>query len=184
MKEKIIRLREEGKSYNEICEELGCSKGTVSYHCGKDQKEKTKNRSQKRREIHVLENKTRNFQQKTVASSKRKLLQHKADDFQRERKNGKIGRHLEKTFNYKDVLKENKDTTECYLTGRKINLEEPRTYVFDHIIPASRGGDNSIKNLGIVCKEANAAKNDMMVDEFLELCKEILEHHGYKIRKA
>ena len=32
-KEDILRLRSEGKLYNQICEELGCSKGTVSYHC-------------------------------------------------------------------------------------------------------------------------------------------------------
>jgi len=39
----ILRLRSEGKSYNEIAKELGCSKGTVSYHLGFGQKEKTKN---------------------------------------------------------------------------------------------------------------------------------------------
>jgi predicted transcriptional regulator len=33
MKEKIIKLRNEGKTYNEIVSLLGCSKGTVSYHC-------------------------------------------------------------------------------------------------------------------------------------------------------
>ncbi len=40
MKEKIIQLREQGKTYNEIKNELGCSKGTISYHCGEGQKEK------------------------------------------------------------------------------------------------------------------------------------------------
>ena len=35
MKEKILKLREEGKSYNEIKKILGCSKGTISYHCTK-----------------------------------------------------------------------------------------------------------------------------------------------------
>ena len=32
-KQDIIRLRKQGKSYNEIKEKLGCSKGTISYHC-------------------------------------------------------------------------------------------------------------------------------------------------------
>lgn len=32
-KEKILDLRESGKSYNEIAKELSCSKGLVSYHC-------------------------------------------------------------------------------------------------------------------------------------------------------
>ena len=31
-KENIIRLRSEGKTYNQIVEILGCSKGTIAYH--------------------------------------------------------------------------------------------------------------------------------------------------------
>ena len=42
MKEDILKLREEGKSYREISKLLGCSKGSVSYHCGKGQKEKAR----------------------------------------------------------------------------------------------------------------------------------------------
>lgn len=33
MKEKILKLRKEGLTYNEIKEKLGCSKSTISYHC-------------------------------------------------------------------------------------------------------------------------------------------------------
>lgn len=33
VREKILYLKSLGKSYNEISEELGCSKGTISYHC-------------------------------------------------------------------------------------------------------------------------------------------------------
>lgn len=40
-KDEILRLRSEGKTYNEIVSELGCSKGTVSYHLGEGQKQKT-----------------------------------------------------------------------------------------------------------------------------------------------
>lgn len=32
-KEDILRLRAKGYTYNQIVEELGCSKGTVSFHC-------------------------------------------------------------------------------------------------------------------------------------------------------
>lgn len=35
MKEDILKLRKEGKSYNEIKNILGCSKSTISYHCSK-----------------------------------------------------------------------------------------------------------------------------------------------------
>ena len=40
MKEQILELRAQGLSYNEIVKELGCSKSSVSYHCGKGQKRK------------------------------------------------------------------------------------------------------------------------------------------------
>jgi len=36
MKDDILKLREEGLTYNEIVKRLGCSKGTVSYHCRKN----------------------------------------------------------------------------------------------------------------------------------------------------
>ena len=35
MKEEILKLRKEGKTYNEIVEILGCAKSTVNYHCKK-----------------------------------------------------------------------------------------------------------------------------------------------------
>ena len=41
MKEKIYELRAKGYSYRMIEKELGCSKGTISYHLGAGQKEKT-----------------------------------------------------------------------------------------------------------------------------------------------
>lgn len=35
MKEKILKLRDEGNTYNQIVEILGCAKSTVSYYCSK-----------------------------------------------------------------------------------------------------------------------------------------------------
>ena len=46
-KEDIFRLRQEGKTYNQIQNVLGCSKGTIAYHLGDGQKEKYHQRSQK-----------------------------------------------------------------------------------------------------------------------------------------
>ncbi len=40
MKEEILKLRSEGKSYREIELALGCSKGTIYYHCAPDAKTK------------------------------------------------------------------------------------------------------------------------------------------------
>jgi hypothetical protein len=50
-KEEIIRLYKEGKSYREIQQILGCSKGTIAYHVGEGQKEKTKERTNRNRTI-------------------------------------------------------------------------------------------------------------------------------------
>lgn len=49
-KENILRLRAEGKTYNQIVEDLGCAKSTVAYHCGLDQKAKTRYRTRGLRE--------------------------------------------------------------------------------------------------------------------------------------
>ena len=51
------------------------------------------------------------------------------------------------------------------------------------IVPRCKGGDNSIDNLGICIKEANSAKSDMMLGDFISLCKDILQHHGYDVKK-
>lgn len=51
LKDKILKLRSLGYSYNKIQQELGCSKGTIAYHLGANQKEKTKERTIRRRTI-------------------------------------------------------------------------------------------------------------------------------------
>ena len=43
-KDKILKLKETGKTYKEISEELGCTKSTVAYHCGTEQKNKARAR--------------------------------------------------------------------------------------------------------------------------------------------
>lgn len=44
MKEKILELRKQGNTYKQIQKEIGCSLGTISFHCGKNVKEKIYNR--------------------------------------------------------------------------------------------------------------------------------------------
>ena len=87
------------------------------------------------------------------------------------------------TFNYEDVYAKYGDHFPCALTGRPIDFKKPHTYEYDHIIPTSRGGDNSLSNMQIVCPEVNRAKQNLTDDEFLDLCKEVVIHHGHKIYK-
>lgn len=49
LSEQIIQLHIEGKSYRQIQSILGCSKGTISYHLGAGQKDKTMQRQRDRR---------------------------------------------------------------------------------------------------------------------------------------
>ena len=44
LKDQILELQAQGRSYNEIQKELKCSKGTIAYYLGEGQKEKTQKR--------------------------------------------------------------------------------------------------------------------------------------------
>jgi 5-methylcytosine-specific restriction endonuclease McrA len=168
MKGQILKLRSSGKTYNEIIKELGCSKGTVSYYCGEGQKTKTLARTRKRRTNPVV-GKLEKF-----LSRANKI---RVNDFQRNRGNGgsfKEGRDY--NFTVKDAIKKFGHNPICYLTGRRIDLLDSKSYHFDHIIPVSKGGKNTLSNLGLLCREANYSKSDMMVDEYLQLCKEVIEY--------
>ncbi len=178
MKDEIIRLWNEGYSYNNISKMLGCSKGTISYHCGKGQKEKTGIRRKKRRE-NILLAKVERFlyaKKKNVTESIRKF-QKRDNSFK-----DKINPNISKTFKWNDVIEKFGENTKCYLSGEEINLYE-NNYNLDHILPTSRGGNNSLDNLGITHKIVNSMKSDLTPDELIEWCKKILEYNGYVIKK-
>lgn len=184
LKEKIFKLRNEGKSFRQISKILKCSKGSISYHCSVGQKEKVKIRTKNRRlKMHPFLRKIEWFsyqrqnkkQHKYLQISTEKRIYHKIWDFSRKDKNIML--------NLNEVLNKIGIEPVCYLTGRKIDINKPNSYHFDHILPSSRGGKNDLDNLGIASKEANQAKSDLTVPEFVELCKDVLINFGYDIRK-
>jgi len=61
----------------------------------------------------------------------------------------------------------------CALTGRELT---PETAVLDHINPISRGGEHSARNIWVLHKDVNMAKGKLLLDEFYELCRLVLEH--------
>lgn len=176
MKNEIEKLRKKGKSYNEIKDILGCSKSTISYYCGLNQKEKTKARIKKRR-LNPMIQKLDNYKYKNINESVRKF--QKTEHLNEKRK---INSKVDTTFNIDDVLNKIGNNPICYLSGEKINLNE-NNYSFDHIIPVSKGGDNSLENLGLTISIVNRMKSDMTVDEFIEQCIKVLKYNGYNVTK-
>lgn len=154
MKDEILQLRDEGCTYEQIKQKLGCSLSTIAYYCGKGQKQKCLERVYRQAFLRSLRNKVRFFQ-----------------------------KDQPKTFTHKEVLDKFGDETTCYLTGRPLRLRESQSYNFDHKVPYSRGGGCTMDNLGMACREANWAKSNLTVDEFLGLCKEVLEHNGYNVER-
>ena len=188
LKNDIVNLRNSGNTYSQIQSKLNCSKSTVSYYLGKGQKEKTRLRTQKRRYLHPFVSKLEAFRDTSIIKKKKKgiyltekLLYLKIGTFHGNKKGGFSMKNI--NFTVKDVLDKVGENPICYLTGDSIDISQPRTYNFDHIIPRSKGGSNELDNLGVCTKVANSSKTDMTKDEYIEHCKKVLLHNGYRIEK-
>lgn len=64
----------------------------------------------------------------------------------------------------------------------KANLETG-DFNLDHIIPISKDGTNNLDNLGVTSARLNMVKSDLLVEELLEVCKDILTFNGYEVIK-
>lgn len=100
------------------------------------------------------------------------ILKNKIIRFHRDKKEWK---YPPMSFKVKDLRSKIGDNPICYLTGRPIDLLDGKSYHLDHIIPKNKGGLNTLDNCNIACKDANQAKGNLLYDEFLSLCKEVLE---------
>jgi len=177
---KILELRNSGLTYNEIVKILNCSKSIVCYHCGNNQKEKYINRLKKyRKKEDPIKKKLQSFLYKDketsiVKTNKLKdidkILYKKIINFTCVRESGN-----KLMFSLNDLKLKIGDNPKCYLTGRSIDLSNTRSYNLDHIIPASKGGDNSLENCNIACRDANQAKNDMLLEDFYKLCEDVIK---------
>lgn len=70
----------------------------------------------------------------------------------------------------------------CALTGEKMLRQPgPNMASLDHKVPISRGGTNSKENLHFVLYSVNSTKADLSLDEFIEMCRSVVNHADTKI---
>lgn len=185
-KEQILKLRKDGKSYRQIYKIVGCAKSLVTYYCSDNQKEKSRIRQARRRnKIHPYQKKIETF-----CESKKKYIKKYINKYKKIEKiiYTKLWtfscRGIYTMLSVNDVIKKFGENPICYLTGKKIDIYKSKTYHFDHIVPRSKGGNSDIDNLGLTTKEANVAKSNLTLSEFVQLCKDVLENFGYQIIKS
>ncbi len=178
MKDEILKLRNEGKTYNQIKAILNCSKSTISYHLGEGQKEKTDLRHKKRRE-NIIIRKVEGFRNRKIKNNRERVRKFAKRD---NNSKGLVNKNAEQKFDWEDVVNKFGEDTVCYLSGVAINLYDDN-YNFDHIIPVTKGGENNFDNLGITHEVVNRMKNDLKCDELFMWCKRILEYNGYEVKK-
>lgn len=181
--ELILQLRAEGKTYDEISKITGAAKSTISYYCGKNQQTKSliRNRRSRSKQHPFIDKlyffKNRKNKLKTDKSNKsnfQQLMRGKINTFNRS-KDRKM--YHNPTFTVQDVIDKFGKTPKCYLTGIEIDIYNTSSYHFDHIIPVSKGGLNTLDNLALCLKDANKAKGDMLLEDFIKLCETIVEHN-------
>ena len=167
---RILKLRKEGKTYKQISAEVGCCIHTVMAYV--------------RPESRKMKNKGANKRSSTTDGKIRKKIKN----FRKQSKvywgnKGKEVPNPAKIFHLENIYKKFGKDIKCYLTGRPLSWDNTKEIHFDHLKPVARGGSSSIRNLGLLCKEANLAKRDKTVKEHIQYCKEVLINHNYKVKE-
>lgn len=171
----ILELRSQGYSYKRISETLGCSKSTISYHCGQDQKIKTLERNAVYRQNNVILKKIHRFHH----PRKNIKFQNNISKNLNQKLSSKIRKFggYKPMFTVNELLEKIGENPKCYLTGDPIDLNDSISYQLDHITPKSRGGNNSLDNCQIALKRANMSKSDMTYEEYIMLCKKVIANY-------
>lgn len=176
----LIDYYNQCKSYQQTCEKFKCAKSTVYYHVSVNGKSQNVERNRRFRsnteplkiKFEKFINRTYTEKENKIQNSIKRAIYDKISDFQR-----KGFTMSNNKFTYEDLINKIGTNPKCYLTGETIDLSNPKTYQLDHIIPISKGGTNTLDNLGICTREANIAKHNMTPEQFIELCKKVVANN-------
>lgn len=183
----VLSLRAKGYTIKQICEELNCSEYAVDYWLYPKYREKIRAQQKERRKRAnnwraKLQGKIDRFKDRKISTyvqaknqSWDKILARKIRDFRS--KCLKMSK-----FGIKEVLEKFGTKTKCYLTGRDIDITKD-DYNLDHKIPVVQGGEGTLENLGFTIPIANASKFNMTLEEYLNLCEEVLRYHKPELFK-
>ena len=181
LSKEIIKFRNLGYSYTQICEKLNCSKSTVAYWCNDTEKDNVKRRKLKIEPwVRQLISNISKFKARKVSKLNRKSndwnmkLRSAVKDF--------CKRSNMKNWGHKELISKFGTKTKCYLTGKDIDITTD-DYNLDHIVPICKGGTGDLDNVGITIPNANASKSGMTLEEYLQLCEDVLRYHKPELFK-
>ncbi len=152
--DKIKELRSQGKTYREIREVVGCCNTTIGKCLDPEYNAKRNKQSMRWRGKNPVYSKCNNFNK---------------------RGGGNV--------TPEQVIVKFGDAPTCQLTGTPILWKDINSYSLDHTIPVARGGASTIENCQVTLKSVNQMKGELLVDELLTLCRDVLIHHGYTVTK-
>lgn len=66
----------------------------------------------------------------------------------------------------------------CCYCQRLYTKDNPKS--IDHIIPIVRGGDHETDNINICCLQCNLSKRDLMLEEWLDLCRRVAHNRDHQ----
>ena len=199
--DRIDNWRKRGWSYKKLAMKFNISQGTLSYRYGKNQKEKTMARQQKRRDYfqhkvdHFLDC-THDVKRNPKLMNKRpeRGFDYKIRGFHKDKNNSTKGldmttrREQMKEHLWPHNGKDDKGYSfpwlSCKMTGRKVSVMVPKGHYYacnlDHILPVSRGGANELENCQVLSDKINYAKGDMTNEEFFDLINTVTQGEMYK----
>lgn len=162
-KDIIIALLQQGKKYNEICEEAGCSKATISYHARKLGLEKSKKNTYNWGEIQNYYNEEKSLDECIAYFGFSRGAWHKA------KKRGSIvvrrnampieellvtGRNTARTHLKNRLIKEGLLDYKCLNCGLSKWLDKPLSLQLEH--KNGIHNDNRLFNLCLLCPNCHS----------------------------